>query len=95
MSTGATQTTPESAAVLHGEQALIASVGGARYFADWTKPDHRLRRLLAEFIGTSGLTFALSGGAAVSRRGNRNARDGSESVLSDHSAACLDSFRYA
>jgi glycerol uptake facilitator-like aquaporin len=65
MSTGATQTTPESAAVLHGEQALIASVGGARYFADWTKPDHRLRRLLAEFIGTSGLTFALSGGAAI------------------------------
>jgi glycerol uptake facilitator-like aquaporin len=65
MATGATQTTPESAALLHGEQALIASVGGARYFADWTKPDHRLRRLLAEFIGTSGLTFALSGGAAI------------------------------
>jgi glycerol uptake facilitator-like aquaporin len=65
MTNGAKQATAEPATVLHGEQALIASVGGARYFADWTKPDHRLRRLLAEFIGTSGLTFALSGGAAI------------------------------
>jgi glycerol uptake facilitator-like aquaporin len=56
---------PEPAAVLHGERALIASVGGERYFADWKKPDHRLRRLVAEFIGTSGLTFVLSGGAAI------------------------------
>jgi glycerol uptake facilitator-like aquaporin len=40
-------------------------VGGQRSFADWTNPDHRLRRLLAEFIGMSGLTFILSGGAAV------------------------------
>jgi glycerol uptake facilitator-like aquaporin len=48
-----------------GEQALIASVGGARFFADWKKPDHRLRRLLSEFIGTAGLTFVLSGGAAI------------------------------
>jgi glycerol uptake facilitator-like aquaporin len=59
------QTTPEPAAVPHGEEALVASVGGERYFADWRKPAHRLRRLLAEFIGTSGLTFVLSGGAAV------------------------------
>ena len=65
MTTSPRQTVPESAAVLHGEQALIASVGGARYFADWTKPAHRLRRLLAEFIGMSGLTFVLSGGAAI------------------------------
>src|SRR6266851_1977668 len=65
MTISAEQTTPEPAAGLHGEQALIASVGGARYFADWTKPDHRLRRLLAELIGTSGLTFVLSGGAAI------------------------------
>jgi aquaporin Z len=65
MTMSAQQTTPEPAAVLHGEQALIASIGGARYFADWRKPDHRLRRLLAEFIGTSGLTFVLSGGAAI------------------------------
>jgi glycerol uptake facilitator-like aquaporin len=65
MTISAKQTTPEPAAVLHGEQALIASVGGARYFADWTKPNHRLRRLLAELIGTSGLTFVLSGGAAI------------------------------
>lgn len=62
---GTTQTGTTSAAKLHGEQALIASVGGARYFADWTKPKHRLRRLLSEFIGMSGLTFVLSGGAAV------------------------------
>jgi glycerol uptake facilitator-like aquaporin len=65
MTISAKQTTPEPATVPHGEQALIASVGGARYFADWTKPDHRLRRLLAELIGTSGLTFVLSGGAAI------------------------------
>jgi glycerol uptake facilitator-like aquaporin len=61
----ANQTKPESAVVLHGEQALIASVGGARCFADWTNPRHRLRRLIAEFIGMSGLTFVLSGGAAI------------------------------
>src|ERR1700678_604554 len=48
-----------------GKAALIASVGGQRGYADWTNPDHRLRRLLAEFIGVAGLTFILSGGAAV------------------------------
>jgi aquaporin Z len=51
-----------------GEAALVASVGGQRAFADWTNPDHRLRRLLAEFIGMSGLTFILSGGAAILAR---------------------------
>jgi MIP family channel proteins len=50
---------------LTGKAALIASVGGQRGYADWTNPDHRLRRLLAEFIGTAGLTFVLSGCAAV------------------------------
>jgi glycerol uptake facilitator-like aquaporin len=40
-------------------------VGGQRGYADWTDPDHRLRRLLSEFIGISGLTFVLSGGAAI------------------------------
>src|SRR5262249_56898489 len=48
-----------------GKAALIASVGGRRAFADWTNPDHRLRRLLAEFIGMAGLTFILSGGAGI------------------------------
>src|SRR5260370_21256756 len=48
-----------------GKAAFIASVGGTRGYADWTNPDHRLRRLLAEFIGMAGLTFILSGGAAV------------------------------
>jgi glycerol uptake facilitator-like aquaporin len=48
-----------------GKAALVASVGGQRAFADWTNPDHRLRRLLAEFIGMAGLTFILSGGAAI------------------------------
>jgi glycerol uptake facilitator-like aquaporin len=48
-----------------GRAALTASVGGQRGFADWTSPDHRLRRLLAEFIGMAGLTFILSGGAAI------------------------------
>ena len=48
-----------------GRAALIASVGGQRGWADWANPHHRLRRLLAEFIGMAGLTFVLSGGAAV------------------------------
>jgi aquaporin Z len=50
---------------LVGRAALIASVGGQRGWADWSNPDHRLRRLLAEFIGMAGLTFILSGGAAI------------------------------
>jgi aquaporin Z len=53
---------------LVGKAALIASVGGSRGYADWTNPDHRARRLLAEFIGTAGLTFVLSGGAAILAR---------------------------
>ena len=51
-----------------GRAALIASVGGQRGWADWANPEHRLRRLLAEFIGMSGLTFILSGGAAILAR---------------------------
>ena len=51
-----------------GKAALIASVGGQRGYADWTEPDHRARRLLAEFLGMAGLTFVLSGGAAVLAR---------------------------
>ena len=47
-----------------GEGALQATVG-RRFTADWKSPQHRLRRLLAEFIGTGGLTFVLSGGAAI------------------------------
>lgn len=50
---------------LVGKAALIHSVGGERGFADWTNPDHRLRRLLSEFIGVAGLTFILSGCAAI------------------------------
>ena len=53
---------------LIGKAALIASVGGQRAFADWTNPDHRLRRLLAEFLGLAGLTFILSGCAAILAR---------------------------
>ena len=48
-----------------GRAALIASIGGQRGWADWANPEHRLRRLLAEFIGMAGLTFVLSGGAAI------------------------------
>ena len=48
-----------------GKAALIASAGGQRGYADWTNPDHRVRRLLSEFIGMAGLTFILSGGAAI------------------------------
>jgi MIP family channel proteins len=50
---------------LAGKAALIASVGGQRGYADWTNSDHRFRRLLSEFIGMAGLTFVLSGAAAV------------------------------
>jgi putative intracellular protease/amidase len=53
---------------LVGKAAFVASVGGARAYADWTNPDHRLRRLLAEFLGVAGLTFVLSGGAAILAR---------------------------
>ena len=65
---GTGQTASETIKALHGEQALIASVGGVRFFADWKQPDHRLRRLLSEFIGMAGLTFVLSGGAAILAR---------------------------
>ncbi len=50
-----------------GSAALLATVG-QRAYADWTNPDHRLRRLLSEFIGVAGLTFILSGGAATLAR---------------------------
>lgn len=52
------------APVAHGEAALALQVG-PRFNADWKNPQHRLRRLLAEFIGMSGLTFVLSSGAAI------------------------------
>jgi glycerol uptake facilitator-like aquaporin len=51
-----------------GKAALIASVGGQRGYANWTNPHHRCRRLLSEFIGMAGLTFVLSGGAAILAR---------------------------
>jgi aquaporin Z len=51
-----------------GKAALIASVGGQRGYADWANPEHRFRRLLSEFIGMAGLTFVLSGGAAILAR---------------------------
>lgn len=47
-----------------GERALARQVG-PRFYADWTSDNHRIRRLMSEFIGTSGLTFVLSGGAAI------------------------------
>jgi glycerol uptake facilitator-like aquaporin len=47
-----------------GQVALHAAIG-PRFTADWKSPQHRVRRLLAEFIGTAGLTFVLSGGAAI------------------------------
>jgi aquaporin Z len=69
MSTPPAQAGPPAAAMEPvGKAALIASVGGTRGYADWTNPDHRLRRLLAEFIGMAGLTFILSGGAAILAR---------------------------
>lgn len=51
-------------AELAGEKALARQVG-PRFYADWHSGEHRARRLLSEFIGTFGLTFVLSGGAAI------------------------------
>lgn len=57
---------PENkATVAYGEAALALQVGQNRFNADWKNPEHRIRRLLAEFIGTAGLTFVLSAGAAI------------------------------
>ena len=50
---------------LVGKQALIAEVGNRQFRATWTSNSHRGRRLLAEFIGTFGLMFVLSAGAAI------------------------------
>lgn len=47
-----------------GEKALARQVG-PRFYADWKSAHHRTRRLVSEFIGTFGLTFVLSGGAAI------------------------------
>ena len=54
-----------------GTAALIASVGGARGYPHWTSPDHRLRHLLAGFLGMAGLTFILPGAAILARYGGR------------------------
>jgi aquaporin Z len=50
---------------LSGKSALIAEVGDRNFSASWTSAEHRMRRLLAEFIGTFGLMFVLSAGAAI------------------------------
>jgi glycerol uptake facilitator-like aquaporin len=48
-----------------GKSALMAEVGNRQFAASWTSNEHRARRLLAEFIGTFGLMFVLSAGAAI------------------------------
>lgn len=63
----------------YGRFALAGQVG-PRFSADWKSADHRARRLVSEFIGTFGLTFILSGGAAI---------------LASHGGAELASFQYA
>lgn len=63
----------------YGRFALATQVG-PRFSADWKSADHRARRLVSEFIGTFGLTFVLSGGAAI---------------LAAHGGAELASFQYA
>jgi glycerol uptake facilitator-like aquaporin len=62
-----------------GRFALAEQVG-PRFSADWKSDNHRARRLTSEFIGSSGLTFFLSGGAAI---------------LSAHGGGDLDSYQYA
>ncbi|MCX6461226.1 MAG: aquaporin [Actinobacteria bacterium] len=56
-----TSATPE----LVGKAALVSQVGNRQFRATWTSDSHRARRLLAEFIGTFGLMFVLSAGAAI------------------------------
>jgi hypothetical protein len=72
MSTPPAQAGPPAAAMEPaGKAALIASArrhAGLRRLAN---PGHRLRRLLAEFIGLAGLTFILPGGAILARYGGR------------------------
>lgn len=63
----------------YGRYALAEQVG-PRFSADWKSDNHRARRLVAEFIGTFGLTFVLSGGAAI---------------LAAHGGAELASYQYA
>src|SRR5262249_61827765 len=48
-----------------GKAALIASVGGRRAFADWTNPDHRLRRVLGGVLRPAGLTMIPAGRCAL------------------------------
>ena len=74
---------------LLGKAALIASVGGQRAFADWTNPDHRLRRLLSEFLGLAGLMFILSGCAAVLVRYGGHALQPWQAVLVHAAVAAL------
>lgn len=62
-----------------GEAALQDQVG-PRFSADWKSNQHRERRLLSEFIGLSGMTFFLSGGA---------------SILAQHGGGQLAPFEYA
>jgi hypothetical protein len=50
---------------LAGKAALIASVGGQRGFADWTNPDHRLRRLLSEEAVGGNVTVDSPAGAGT------------------------------
>ena len=49
-------------------EQLIATIGFERYRADWTNKRHRAKRLLSEFIGTFGLLFVLSAGAAAGQQ---------------------------
>ena len=69
----------EQPSQLSGEQALQNQVG-SRFSADWKSAQHRERRLVSEFIGLSGMTFFLSGGA---------------SILAQHGGADLASYQYA
>ncbi len=64
---------------LVGEKALQNQVG-SRFSSDWKSGRHRERRLVSEFIGLSGMTFFLSGGA---------------SILAQHGGADLAPYQYA
>lgn len=50
---------------MSGESALAQQVGLSSFQADWKSGQHRMRRLIWEFIGVFGLTFVVSGTAAT------------------------------
>jgi hypothetical protein len=48
-----------------GEAQLVADHGVQRFTADWNNPSHRVKRLLAEFLGVAGGELLIEGTLAL------------------------------